>query len=110
MVDNGESCGPAQGIDVDLLHYVNGAMLNGRPIKFESRPNYQSGPWKVNFALDLPPGEHELVLDVEMAFVERSLLMPLPKLTLTPAKWPQTLKRWKSSITLPIEIADSLIP
>ena len=93
----------SSGFDVAVLYDVVSLTLGGKPISPVSGP--QKGPtnWNAGVTLDLVPDSQELVIDVEMAFIEFSKLKGLNRNKLTPAQWPQPLKRWTSTVKVPIE-------
>lgn len=91
------------GLDVELLWDVMQVLIDGMPMKFRQTnvlPDMRVGLCDGNFE----PGDHEVTVEIECAFIDRSKLPALNAGTLPISQYPTARKRWTTTIKLPLKV------
>lgn len=101
-VEYGNSWDGGRELGVVLVWHVNSISLNGEPLLPQqvNKHSHQIGVY--HCTADLPAGDHEIVVEVECAFIDEEKFLGLDSLKVTPAQWPEARKRWKTQIRAPL--------
>lgn len=91
------------GVDLSLLWHVDRVLLNGSPIKVEQRYN-DRGRWGGLHNGTVPVGDHEVTFEVTCAYIDSAKLIGIDSGSLPPARWPNTAKRWKRTVSAPFRV------
>jgi hypothetical protein len=84
------------GVDIDLIWYVNRALIDGVPVNISDGHGIFDWMWQADLPVKLEPGEHEVVAEVECGYIDHKNRNGLLS-RFSPDKWPATLKRWTTS-------------
>jgi hypothetical protein len=102
-VDFGNPFSNLSGLSVDLLWQVAGATIDGKPVTLEQI--HKSGQnWRGRVLGEFSPGDHELKIKIECAYVDSSSYTAMNVHSLPIEQWPKALKRWKLEVTTPIKV------
>jgi hypothetical protein len=91
------------GLDVELLWTVKEVRVDGTLVKFQ-QVNRQNDHWYGSCANSLEPGDDEMSIDVECAYIDRGKLAGMNALTLPVDKWPMHRMRWSAMISAPLKV------
>ncbi|MBN2296826.1 MAG: hypothetical protein JXM70_30655 [Pirellulales bacterium] len=86
-----------------LLWDVNRILLDGKPVKHQLI-HRSSNQWSGSHESQLTPGNHELTVEVECAYVDQSKMLGLDTNSLSKARWPKAIKRWKTTVSTPLKV------
>jgi hypothetical protein len=90
------------GLGVVLLWNVNDVRVDGKPVRLE-QVNEFGEDWNANVRGKLSPGDHDVQIDVECAYVDA--LTGVTNDSKLPVKqWPKAEKRWKTTVTTPVKV------
>ena len=90
------------GLATELLWNVKQVTLDGKPLKM-SQSNRVFNQWDGHFDVPLLPGEHELKIDVDCAYVDENSV-PKGNAWSIPPSGPKAKKRWMTTITVPLKV------
>ncbi|MGD0899680.1 MAG: serine/threonine-protein kinase, partial [Thermoguttaceae bacterium] len=90
-------------LGVELLWQVERVSLDGKPI--EVRDNHTFGEnWSGTCPGTLKAGDHQVVADVQCAYVDEDKLIGLNGGDLPADRWPEARKRWKQSVSATLKV------
>jgi hypothetical protein len=93
------------GVDIDLIWSVTKLMIDGTPVKVTNGNGMFDSLWQADPATKLEPGEHEVSVEVENAYIDHKK-KPGTLSKFPPDKWPPTLKRWTTSASAKFTVPD----
>ncbi|MGA2030656.1 MAG: hypothetical protein ABSG68_00230 [Thermoguttaceae bacterium] len=97
------------GLGVELLWQVERVLLDGKPI--EVRQSYKTGQnWSGSHQGTLTAGDHQLVVEVQCAYVDQDKLFGLNGGDLPIDRWPEARKSWKRSVSAPLKVYAAGVP
>ncbi len=103
-LEYGNPWASTSGLGTDLLWEVKQVELDGKPMKI-SGPNRYANRWVGYCEGALTPGDHELKVDVECAYVDESSATGFGQGSNIPAsQWPKAKKRWTTTVAAPVKI------
>ena len=96
------------GLGLALLWEVNRVLLDGKPVNIQFNDIF-SANWSGRYEGEFTAGEHELTVEVECAYVEKSKMLGLNTSStgIFKGRWPRAKKRWKVSVTTPFKVFKS---
>ncbi len=86
-----------------LLWQVERVLLDGKPFKVRE-PHRFSESWRGSYPGSLTAGDHEVVVEVQCAYVDPDKLIGLTVDQLPVSRWPEARKRWKQSVSSPLRV------
>jgi len=99
------------GLGVELLWQVERVLLDGKPTE---APQPEAGPampdsrfseyWWGSRPVTVKAGDHQVVVEVQCAYVDQGNLIGLRGDNLPVDRWPEALKRWKQSVSAPLKV------
>jgi hypothetical protein len=102
-VDFGSPWATQSGLPVQLLWAIKAVTLDGEPVKLEGTPS--SGErYYDRFSCDLDPGDHEVTVTVECAYVDSDKLLGLDARLLPMDRWPKARKRWQEEVSAQLTV------
>lgn len=90
------------GLGVELLYQVTGATVNGAPVQVKGNNSRRN--WSGVVTTDLQPGEHEITLEIECAYVDGKSFTAMSPQSIPIEQWPKALKRWKLKVPVPVKV------
>lgn len=96
------------GVDIDLIWSVTKLMIDGMPVKVINGNGMFDWLWQADLATKLDPGEHEVSVEVECAYIDHKK-KPGTLTKFSPDKWPPTLKRWTTSASAKFTVPDGKV-
>ena len=102
-VKNGSTWADNSGLNYKLLWNIKAVELDGKPISWKQ--NFKTTE-ELNAACKgvLSPGEHELKILVDCAYVQDDKLVGLRSARLKTEDWPTPAKEWEQEIVRPIHV------
>jgi hypothetical protein len=91
------------GLGVELLWQVTGVSLNGAPLKFTQSQSFGRNT-NMTITAQLPEGEHQVLLTVECAYVDKTLLAGPQFNPLPINQWPTARKRWRLEVPVSVKV------
>jgi hypothetical protein len=88
---------------VELVWDVKQVLIDGKPVQYYGA-NRMSNRWLAGVTANLPVGEHELVYEVECAYIDAKLLNGVNVYGLPISKWPKARKQWSTTVKVPIKV------
>jgi len=90
-------------LGVALVWDIGQILLDGKPIQVGQ--NHKDGQnWSGGYQGNLTAGDHELTVEVQAAYIDKSKLIGLGVGSLPSNRWPKARKRWKTSVTAPLTV------
>jgi hypothetical protein len=86
------------GMQVDLLWAIEEVTIGGEPMAFHIQNPQRNTSSAVVDVSGLTPGDHELVVKLDAAYIESSRLIGFNRQKSSPDDWPQALRRWPVSV------------
>jgi hypothetical protein len=92
------------GIGTDLLWDVKQVTVDGAVMKVP-RPNRFAQHWDGFCEGSLAPGDHEVKIEVECAYVDQQSGQTINQAAkIPPSQWPKAKKRWTTTVTVPLKV------
>jgi hypothetical protein len=102
-VEYGNHWGTHSDLGVALVWEIGQVLLDGKPVQV--RQNHKHGQdWSGNYQGNLMTGDHELTVEVQCAYIDKSKLIGLNADSLPKNRWPKARKQWKTSVTAPLKV------
>lgn len=92
----------SSGLGDVLLWNVTQVLVDGKPVKLE-QVNHFGVDWSAYVLGKFAPGEHEVRIEVEAAYVDATTGVTNES-KLPVAKWPKAKRRWKTTVTAPVKM------
>ncbi len=96
---------------MELLWQVERVLLDGKPTEApqpeagHAMPDSRfSGHWQGSRPVTVKAGDHQVVVEVQCAYVDQHKLIGLNAGDLPVDRWPEALKRWKQSVSAPLKV------
>jgi hypothetical protein len=102
-IDYGNPFSRISGLGVELLWDVKRVLLDGSPMKI-TQMNLFGEHGSTYCEGQLTPGDHEVQIEVECAYVDESKLTGLKAGQLPVSRWPRARKRWTTTVTVPVKV------
>jgi hypothetical protein len=102
-IEYGSPWGDNSGLGVELLWNVTNVSLDGTPVSVKQIHRFAQS-WSGYCEGVAAPGDHEITIDVECAYVDDINLTTMNASMLPVAQWPTAVKRWTKTIVLPVTI------
>jgi hypothetical protein len=99
-IEYGNPWSSESGLGVELLWDVQQVLMDGRPFSFR-QTNVSPGQWYGTCDGNFELGDHEITVEIESAYVDRS---KLPGTNLPVSQWPSARKRWTTKISVPVTV------
>jgi hypothetical protein len=93
------------GLDVKLVWDIKQVQLDGKPVNLSNVQKHFGRQASMTAEAELTPGEHNLIVELDCAFVDAARLAGANLDTLTPDQWPKARKRWVAKATVPVQVA-----
>jgi hypothetical protein len=103
-IEYGSPWASSSGIGVELMWDVKRVLLDGVPLKI-TNPNRFAQLWDAYCDGPLKPGDHELKIDMECAYVDNKLVSFGNAGSLKISQWPKGIKRWTTTVTAPVTVS-----
>jgi len=102
-IGHGNTWDSHSGLGVRLLWDVTRITLDGKPVEY--RMHHKSDTdWNGQCNVKPAVGKHEVVVEVECAYINRDQLVGLNTRDLPAKHWPEGRKRWKTTTTGTLEV------
>jgi hypothetical protein len=101
--DFGNPWADHSGLGVELLWQVTDVSLDGAPLRFQQSQSFGRNT-DVMVLAQLPAGKHQILLTVECAYVDKTLLAGPQFNPLPINQWPTALKRWRLEVPVPVKV------
>lgn len=91
------------GLPYKLIWASKRMLVDGEPVKFENQRRGRND-WLGQLRGNLEAGDHELIIEVEAAYVDRDKLLGIDANELPANRWPQAAKRWTHTVKVPVKV------
>jgi hypothetical protein len=102
-IEYGSTWADNSGLPLALLWDVNRVLLDGKPLEVRQASRHFEG-WSGRHEGSLPAGDHEMTVEVQCAYVDRTKLIGLQAHRLPVERWPQARKQWKLTVSAPLKV------
>jgi hypothetical protein len=102
-VQFGNPWGDNQQFGVELLWNVSKVSIGEKPLSLRQVQRVHQN-WIGYSDLNLEPGEYEIAVDIELAYVDPFALTGSNASALPFDQWPPALRRWTKTVTVPVTV------
>jgi hypothetical protein len=90
-------------LGVECLWDVKQLSIDGQPCEFRQRYRRRDH-WAGTCEASFKAGQHQLLVEIECAYIDTDKLIGLITDDLPPDRWPKARKRWKTTITATLSV------
>jgi hypothetical protein len=92
------------GLGVQLLWAVKDVRIDGKSVPFKQLNSFAQD-WIGEVQQPLADGDHEVVAELDCAYVDETTLGGLQPPQAPVATWPKPLKRWTTTVSMPLNVS-----
>ncbi|MEX2316731.1 MAG: hypothetical protein WD669_06240 [Pirellulales bacterium] len=104
-IEYGNPWSDNSSLGVELLWNVAKISVDGKPVTLKQLQRFGEN-WNGYCEGKFEPGDHEVTVDFDCAYVDPSLLTAPSGKALPTAQWTQTKKRWTTSVSVPVKVEE----